>query len=76
MIQKESVDMIYSQAVLEHVDELPGVYGAMRRWLQANGVMSHQIDQVSWQGERVERSLDLLGPGLEGGGGAAALFAQ
>ena len=44
VIQPDSVDMIYSQAVLEHVDDLSGVYEAMRRWLRPTGVMSHQID--------------------------------
>lgn len=28
---EESIDVIYSQAVLEHVDDLSGVYGAMRK---------------------------------------------
>ena len=38
------MDMIYSQAVLEHVDDLTGAYRAMRRWLKPAGYMSHQID--------------------------------
>jgi SAM-dependent methyltransferase len=39
-----SIDMIYSQAVLEHVDDLTGTYEAMYRLLRPGGVMSHQID--------------------------------
>lgn len=44
VLRDESVNMLYSQAVLEHVDDLPGVYGAMRRWLKPAGYMSHQVD--------------------------------
>jgi hypothetical protein len=44
VLEKSSVDMIFSQAVLEHVDDLPGVYATMYRWLRAGGTMSHQID--------------------------------
>lgn len=43
-IAEGSVDLIYSQAVLEHVGNLRQVYRTMRRWLGATGVMSHQID--------------------------------
>lgn len=43
-IEKESVDMIYSQAVLEHVDDLRGAYQAMCLWLKPKGFISHQID--------------------------------
>lgn len=44
IIAKESVDMIYSQAVLEHVNDLNNTYEAMYLWLKEGGVMSHQID--------------------------------
>ena len=40
----ECVDMIYSQAVLEHVDDLEQTYAAMFRWLKPDGFMSHQVD--------------------------------
>ena len=43
MIQ-ESVDMIFSQAVLEHVDNLAQTYATLYRWLKTDGFMSHQID--------------------------------
>lgn len=44
LLRRESVDMIYSQAVLEHVDDLRNAYRAMHRWLKSDGYMSHQID--------------------------------
>ena len=43
-LEKESVDMIYSQAVLEHVDDLRNTYRAMHSWLKSDGYMSHTID--------------------------------
>lgn len=38
------VDMIFSQAVMEHVDDLRASYEAMYRWLRPGGVMCHEID--------------------------------
>jgi len=42
--EKSSVDMIYSQSVLEHVENLGNTYQCMSLWLKPNGYMSHEID--------------------------------
>jgi hypothetical protein len=58
LIERETIDWIFSQAVLEHVADLPAVYRAFDAWLTPNGVMSHQIDfrshgtAPSWDGHR------------------------
>jgi hypothetical protein len=39
-----SVDVILSQAVMEHVDDLRSAYRAMYEWLKPGGLMSHEID--------------------------------
>jgi len=44
VIKDETVDMVYSQAVLEHVDDLEFTYGSLFRWIKKGGYMSHQID--------------------------------
>lgn len=47
VIQRGSIDMVYSQAVLEHVDDLATTYTALAAWLKPGGVASHQIGFVS-----------------------------
>lgn len=44
ILEKGSVDMIYSQAVLEHIDDLRNTYKSMQIWLKPSGYISHQID--------------------------------
>ena len=44
VIEYGSVDLLFSQAVLEHVEESPVVYERMNQWLKASGYMSHTID--------------------------------
>ena len=43
----EEPEVIFSQAVLEHVDDLPAAYAAMHRWLKHGGCISHEIDFTS-----------------------------
>ena len=47
----ETLDLVFSQATLEHVDGLPDVYRAMYDWLKPGAYMSHQIDAFKCQGE-------------------------
>ena len=42
-LDSESIDMIFSQAVLEHVENLEDTYEVMFRLLKKGGIMSHQI---------------------------------
>jgi SAM-dependent methyltransferase len=58
LIEEDSMDLIVSQAVLEHVADLEKTYRAMYLWLKPGGIMSHQIDFRShnltreWNGHR------------------------
>jgi len=44
IIAAGSVDLIWSQAVLEHVVDPLLVYESMRLWLKEDGLISHEID--------------------------------
>lgn len=56
-IQNGSLDYIYSQAVLQYVDDLESTYGRMNTLLKMGGMMSHCIDfsshgmTKSWNGQ-------------------------
>jgi hypothetical protein len=58
-IQQEYVDLIISQAVMEHVLPLEKTYYAMFLWLKKGGYISHQIDFKAhetspvWYGHRL-----------------------
>jgi hypothetical protein len=44
VIQPGSVDFIFSQFVLEHVNDLDLTYSSLQKWLKPSGLMSHMID--------------------------------
>ena len=44
IIQKHSVDWIFSHSVLEHVDNLAETYKATSEWLKVGGHVTHLID--------------------------------
>jgi hypothetical protein len=44
IIEGSLADMVFSQAVLEHVDDLEKAYEKQHLWLKPNGFISHQID--------------------------------
>lgn len=43
-LESESVDLIYSQAVMEHVVNVADAYEKSFHWLKNGGLMSHEID--------------------------------
>lgn len=58
VISPGSIDFVYSQAVLEHVEDPEGTYIAFSKWLKKGGIMSHSIDfkchrtTKRWNGHR------------------------
>jgi hypothetical protein len=44
VVESATVDLVFSQAVLEHVEDLPHTYAAIHRCLRAGGVSSACID--------------------------------
>ncbi|MFH1744876.1 MAG: class I SAM-dependent methyltransferase [bacterium] len=43
IIKKESLDLIYSFAVMEHVDNFREVYNVFNLWLKNGGLMAHAV---------------------------------
>jgi hypothetical protein len=44
IIPAKTLDMVFSQAVMQHVDDLPTTYRLFSTWLKPGGLASHQID--------------------------------
>ncbi|MDO8281318.1 MAG: methyltransferase domain-containing protein [Thermodesulfovibrionia bacterium] len=44
ILKEKSVDMIFSQSALGHIDDLEHTYEALARWVKPGGYMSHVID--------------------------------
>jgi hypothetical protein len=44
ILDRASIDMVFSQAVMEHVEDVANTYKALYSWLKPEGFMSHQID--------------------------------
>jgi SAM-dependent methyltransferase len=63
-IEKESMDMILSQTVLQHMHDLKETYATMYTWLKKGGILSHRIDLSSagfsdeWDGHRTYSDLE------------------
>lgn len=57
IIRKNSIDLLLSQAVLEHVENLRSTYESIYQWLRPGGIMSHSIDfrshglAADWNGQ-------------------------
>ena len=47
VVQRHSVDWVFSHSVLEHVDDLAGTYYAIAKWLKLKGYATHLIDFYS-----------------------------
>jgi hypothetical protein len=47
ILEPACVDLLFSQAVLEHVEDLETTYSAMRRWMKPGASMSHSVDFCS-----------------------------
>ena len=52
-IEENSVDLVFSQAVMEHVIDLENAYRIMFKWLKNEGYISHQIDYKAHETHKV-----------------------
>lgn len=47
LVLENSIDLIYSQAVMEHLLEIEPAYSTMHKWLRIGGMISHEIDYAA-----------------------------
>jgi hypothetical protein len=47
VIEANSIEWVFSQSVLEHIDDLERAYATLLKWLKPAGYMSHLIDFYS-----------------------------
>lgn len=47
IIEKETVDFVCSQSVLQYIEDLDHTYNSIKKWLKPSGIMSHTIDLSS-----------------------------
>jgi len=56
VMREQSVDMILSRVVMEHVDDLNATYRALSQWLKPGGLLSQDVDfrshgfAIEWNG--------------------------
>jgi len=57
VLEPQTIDLLLSHAVLEHIDDLDTTYAASAEWIRPGGWMSHQIDfrshglTAEWNGQ-------------------------
>ncbi len=66
-VRPGSVDLIFSQSVMQYVDDVDRVYAISREWLTNGGMVSHQIDfrgcagaSPTWDGYRAYSEFEWL----------------
>lgn len=47
LVEPGAIDLVFSQAVMEHVENVQTTYDAIFQWLRPGGIMSHEIDYKS-----------------------------
>ncbi len=47
VMEPGTIDLVFSQAVMEHIDDIQTTYDALYKWLRPGGSMSHGIDYKS-----------------------------